>query len=210
MQVGSVNSNVATGQQQPVKKSNAKRTATYIGAGLGTAAAVTTAVIYRKNIANMFRALKDMFTPLKTNVTDAMADVGETVTKKTRKTAKVVKDTVKEGTEALKEQAEKAKETIKDVTDDLKDKLDEGVDALRDKADEVLNSESVQNIKKEAGGFFKRTGKFIQTGFTTVWNYTKLAFNWVKDKVVNAYNEIKTFLSGMKKEAAEQVAENAK
>ena len=55
MQVGSVNSKVTSAQQQPVKKSNAKRTAAYIGAGIGTAAAITGAIVYRKNIANAFK-----------------------------------------------------------------------------------------------------------------------------------------------------------
>ena len=110
MQVGSVNSNVATGQQQPVKKSNAKRTAAYIGAGIGTAAAITGAIVYRKNIANAFKAFKDMLTPLKTTIGDNMSDIGAKAKDKAGKVAQKVKNTVDDGVEVLKEQAAKGKE----------------------------------------------------------------------------------------------------
>lgn len=217
MSVGSVNSNVAFGQK-PVKKTNTKHTAAYIGAGIGTAAAITGAIVYRKNIASAFKTLKDMFTPLKTSLVSNVADLGATVGNKAKKAANKVKDTVTDGVETLKEKSEPLKEKIKDAADDVKDKLDDGVDALKDKAkqvkddvkEKIANSETAQNIKNEAAGFFKKTGEFLKKGVTTTWNYTKQAFNWVKDKVVGFFSEIKTFLSNMKKEAAQQVADSVK
>lgn len=218
MSVGSVNSNVSVGQQQPVKKNNAKRTAAYIGAGVGTAAAITGAVVYRKNIAGVFKTLKDMFTPLKTKLVSNVSDLGSTVGDKVQKAAQKVKTKVGEGVDTLKEKTEPLKEKIQNVADDVKDKVDDGVDALKDKAkqvkeevkEKVANSETAQNIKNETEGFFKKTGEFFKKGFTTTWNFTKQAFNWVKDKVVGFFKEIKTFLSNMKKEAAEQVAQGTK
>lgn len=218
MSVGSVNSNVTFGQQQPVKKSNAKRTAAYIGAGIGTAAAITGAIVYRKNIASAFNTLKDMFTPLKTSIADGMADIAGNVKGKAKKVAKNVQNKVEEGVDALKEKAEPVKEKIKNTANDVKDKVDEGVDALKDKAkqvkeevkEKVANSETAQNIKNETKSFFKKTGEVLKNVFTKTWDYTKQAFNWVKDKVVGFFKEINTFLSNMKKEAAEQVTESAK
>ena len=199
MSVGSVNSNVTFGQQ-PVKKSNAKRTAAYIGAGIGTAAAITGAIVYRKNIASAFNTLKDMFTPLKTSIADGMADIAGNVKGKAKKVAKNVQNKVEEGVDALKEKAEPVKEKIKNTANDVKDKVEQ----------KVANSETAQNIKNETEGFFKKTGEFFKKGFTKTWDYTKQAFNWVKDKVVGFFKEINTFLSNMKKEAAEQVTESAK
>ena len=218
MQVGSVNSKVTSAQQQPVKKSNAKRTAAYIGAGIGTAAAITGAIVYRKNIANAFKAFKDMLTPLKTTIGDNMSDIGAKAKDKAGKIAKKVKNTVDDGVDALKDKAAKGKEKLSETAEKVKDKVDEGVDALKEKAgqvkddvkEKIANSETAQNIKNEAKNIFQKTGGFFKKGFNKTAGFVKTAFNWVKDKVVNAYNQIKTFLANMKKEAAEQVAQSPK
>lgn len=68
MSVGSVN-HVSFGQQQ-VKKTSTARKAAYVGAAIGTAAAITGAVVYRKNISSAFNTMKDIFTPLKTKVAE--------------------------------------------------------------------------------------------------------------------------------------------
>ena len=217
MQVGSVNSKV-TSAQQPVKKSNAKRTAAYIGAGIGTAAAITGAIVYRKNIANAFKAFKDMLTPLKTTIGDNMSDIGAKAKDKAGKVAKKVKNTVDDGVEVLKEQAAKGKEKLSETAEKVKDKVDEGVDALKEKAgqvkddvkEKIANSETAQNIKNEAKNIFQKTGELFKKGFNKTAGFVKTAFSWVKDKVVNAYKQIKTFLANMKKEAAEQVAQSTK
>ena len=218
MQVGSVNSKVTSAQQQPVKKSNAKRTAAYIGAGIGTAAAITGAIVYRKNIANAFKAFKDMLTPLKTTIGDNISDIGAKAKDKAGKVAQKVKNTVDDGVEVLKEQAAKGKEKLSETAEKVKDKVDDGVDALKEKAgqvkdevkEKIANSETAQNIKNEAKNIFQKTGEFFKKGFNKTAGFVKTAFNWVKDKVVNAYNQIKTFLANMKKEAAEQVAQSPK
>lgn len=218
MQVGSLHSKVTSAQQQPVKKSNAKRTAAYIGAGIGTAAAITGAIVYRKNIANAFKAFKDMLTPLKTTIGDNMSDIGAKAKDKAGKVAQKVKNTVDDGVEVLKEQAAKGKEKLSETAEKVKDKVDDGVDALKEKAgqvkdevkEKIANSETAQNIKNEAKNIFQKTGEFFKKGFNKTAGFVKTAFNWVKDKVVNAYNQIKTFLANMKKEAAEQVAQSPK
>ena len=217
MQVGSLHSKVTPAQQQ-VKKNNAKRTAAYIGAGIGTAAAITGAIVYRKNIANAFKAFKDMLTPLKTTIGDNMSDIGAKAKDKAGKVAKKVKNTVDDGVEVLKEQAAKGKEKLSETAEKVKDKVDDGVDALKEKAgqvkdevkEKIANSETAQNIKNEAKNIFQKTGEFFKKGFNKTAGFVKTAFNWVKDKVVNAYNQIKTFLANMKKEAAEQVAQSPK
>ena len=179
MSVGSVNSNVTFGQNQ-VKKSNSKRTAAYIAAGLGTAAAITGAVIYRKNIANTFRTLKDKFTPSTTNLVNSMDNA-----------------------------VENGKNKVKDIVDTLKEtaktKIDEGKEALND----AMDSEITQNIKDEAQGFFKNAGEFLKNAATKTWDYTKQAFNWVMEKVTGFFKEIKTFLSDLKKETAQQATAGA-
>lgn len=68
MSVGSVN-HVSFGQQQ-VKKTSTARKAAYVGAAIGTAAAITGAVVYRKNISSAFKTIKDILTPLKTKVAE--------------------------------------------------------------------------------------------------------------------------------------------
>lgn len=68
MSVGSVN-HVSFGQHQ-VKKTSTARKAAYVGAAIGTAAAITGAVVYRKNISSAFKTLKDILTPLKTKVAE--------------------------------------------------------------------------------------------------------------------------------------------
>lgn len=149
MQVGSLHSKVTSAQQQPVKKSNAKRTAAYIGAGIGTAAAITGAIVYRKNIANAFKAFKDMLTPLKTTIGDNMSDIGAKAKDKAGKVAQKVKNTVDDGVEVLKEQAAKGKEKLSETAEKVKDKVDDGVDALKDKAAKGKEklSETAEKVK---------------------------------------------------------------
>ena len=185
MPVGSVNTNNVAFGQQPVKKSNAKRTAAYVAAGVGTAAAITGAVIYRKNLANLLGSLKEMFTPLKTKMAHTTADLGSTVRDKARAGAEAVKEKVGEGVDALKDQAAKLKE--------------EATEAIN-------NSETAKTIKNETTSFFKNAKEFIKDGAAKAWGYAKQAFNWVKEKAVNLFEHVKEFFKGVKKEAVDTAA----
>ncbi len=192
MSVGSVNSNVTFGQNQ-VKKNNSKHTAAYIAAGLGTAAAITGAVVYRKNIANTFKILKDKFTPSTTNLVNSMDDVMKNGKEKVNDIVDTVKGKVDEGVDFVQEKAGKIKETVQN-------KIDEGKEAL----DDAMNSETAQNIKDGTQGFFKNAGEFLKNAATKTWGTIKEGYNWVKEKVVGLYQKIKTFLSDLKKEASTQ------
>ena len=206
MLVGSVNPNTTVAQQQPVKKNNAKRTAAYIAAGLGTAAAIGGAVVYRKNISKMFSSLKDKLSPSVTNLVNNAQDMVTNGKNKVKEVVENARGKIDEGVEYVQEQAGKAGEKIQETAAKVEEKAEKLIDDTKD----VINSENAQNIKNEANNFFKKTGEYIKEGLTTAWEYTKQAYTWVKDKVSNAYKEIKTFLSNLKQETqqAADAAEN--
>lgn len=210
MPVGSVNQ-VNYGQQ-PVKKTGTSRKAAYVGGAIATTAAITGAVVYRKNISGLFKTFKDMLTPLKTKITEKVNveglrnivnDIGEGAGK--------IKDKVKDGIPKVKEQ-------VKDTANKASEKIKEGVDTVKDEAvkikdaakEKINSSDTAQKVKKEATSFFNKASEFVKEKVKTVWGYMKIGYNAVKTKCISLFNSVAEFLSKMKNEAVKNTADAAK
>ena len=170
MPVGSVNTNNVAFGQQPVKKSNAKRTAAYVAAGVGTAAAITGAVIYRKNLANLLGSLKEMFTPLKTKMAHTTAG------------AEAVKEKVGEGVDALKDQAAKLKEEATEAINNS-----ETAQTIKNETTSFFKNakEFIKDGAAKAWGYAKQAFNWVKEKAVNLFEHVKEFFKGVKKEAVD-------------------------